>query len=73
MIVEAILCCRFVRMCISDSIVCKYVPVNELPIGLCCFMNIIIIVGMLLAIPNVFYLVQVILQCFTRTCIFPLY
>ena len=29
MIVKGILCCRFVRMCVSDSIVRKCVPVIE--------------------------------------------
>ena len=43
MIVEGILCIRFVHMCVTDSIVHKCVPVKDeslLPIVLCCFMKV---------------------------------
>ena len=43
MIVEGILCIRFVHMCVTDSIVRKCVLVKEgslLPIVLCCVMKV---------------------------------
>ena len=81
MIVEGILCIRFVHMCVTDSVVCKCVLVKEessLPIVLCCVMKMHCILWecceVLTAIPNVFLsCTSYFCSVFTRTCIFPLF
>ena len=77
MIVEGILCIRFVHMCITDSIVRKCVLVKEeslLPIVLCCVMKVhcILWLGFDSYTKCVLILYKLFLQCFYKNMHLPI-